>query len=90
VLGLDGLRSNTPPTLLVDGYLLRDPVPVRMMDIVDVAAFSQLLADLRPVLLTLDTQARVSSGALTISQGPRRYGWGTGASHSPMTGYTPR
>ena len=39
------------------------PVPVRMMDSVEVAAFTQLLEDLRPVLLILDTQARVTVGA---------------------------
>jgi hypothetical protein len=34
-----------------------------MMETVDVAAFGQLLADLKPVLIVLDTQARVTVGA---------------------------
>ena len=39
------------------------PVPVQMMESVDVAAFAQLLAELQPALLILDTQARVTVGA---------------------------
>jgi AAA domain len=39
------------------------PVPIRMMEIVDVAAFGQLITDVQPVLVILDTQARVTVGA---------------------------
>jgi hypothetical protein len=39
------------------------PVPVQMLGNVDVAAFGQLLVDLQPTLLILDTQARVTVGA---------------------------
>ena len=39
------------------------PVPVQMMRRVDVAAFRRLLAELKPVLVILDTQARVTVGA---------------------------
>lgn len=39
------------------------PVPVQLLQGVDVAAFTQLLGDLRPDLAILDTQARVTVGA---------------------------
>ncbi len=39
------------------------PVPVQMMDSNDIAAFKLLLADHNPVLIVLDTQARVTVGA---------------------------
>ena len=39
------------------------PVPVQLLEPVDVQAFSQVLADLTPALVIIDTQARVTVGA---------------------------
>jgi hypothetical protein len=39
------------------------PVPVQMMEPIDVAAFGLVLAALQPILVVLDTQARVTVGA---------------------------
>ncbi|MEV6912814.1 AAA family ATPase [Amycolatopsis sp. NPDC051071] len=39
------------------------PVPVQMLQSLDVAAFTRLLADLRPVLVIIDTQSKVTLGA---------------------------
>lgn len=39
------------------------PVAVQMMETIDVAAFGQLLAEIKPALVILDTQARVTVGA---------------------------
>jgi AAA domain len=39
------------------------PVPLRLMESLDVAAFAQLLTELQPSLVVVDTQARVTVGA---------------------------
>ena len=39
------------------------PVPVQLLEPVDVQAFTQVLADLTPALVIIDTQARVTVGA---------------------------
>jgi predicted transcriptional regulator len=45
------------------GNVMFLPVPVQMMESIDAAAFAQLLGDLQPSLVILDTQARVTVGA---------------------------
>ena len=52
------LDEGTPE---VDGLAFL-PVPVSLADPLDVSAVSVLLADLRPVLVIIDTQARVTLG----------------------------
>ncbi|MGH3499767.1 MAG: AAA family ATPase [Nocardioidaceae bacterium] len=46
----------------VEGVLFL-PTPVQMLDDIDGPAFATLLADLRPSMVVLDTQARVTVGA---------------------------
>ncbi|MGH4012200.1 MAG: AAA family ATPase [Pseudonocardiaceae bacterium] len=47
----------------VERQVLFLPVPVQLLQGVDVGAFTQLLGDLKPDLAILDTQARVTVGA---------------------------
>jgi hypothetical protein len=65
--GASGITQRIDAWTLANGReadnVLYLPVPVQMMETVDVAAFGQLLADLRPILVVLDTQARVTVGA---------------------------
>jgi hypothetical protein len=65
--GASGIAARVDAWSLANGRPAENivflPVPVRMMETVDVAAFGQLIADLGPVLVVLDTQARVTVGA---------------------------
>jgi hypothetical protein len=65
--GASGIALRVDAWVLANGRpaenVLFLPVPVQMMEPVDVAAFAQLLTDLHPILVILDTQARVTVGA---------------------------
>lgn len=65
--GASGLALRVDAWALANGRSVENvvflPVPVQMMKPVDVAAFGQLLAELDPVLVIIDTQARVTVGA---------------------------
>lgn len=65
--GVSGLGRRVDAWSLANGTPVDNvrflPVAVQLMESLDVAALSQLLADLRPALVILDTQARVTVGA---------------------------
>ncbi|MFD3399435.1 AAA family ATPase [Kribbella sp. NPDC058693] len=65
--GASGLGRRVEAWSLANGTAVDQvaflPVPVHLMTSLDVSAFSQLLAELRPLLVILDTQARVTTGA---------------------------
>ena len=65
--GASGLAQRVDAWMLAHGRnadnVLFLPIPIRMMESVDIAAFAALLAELQPVLVVLDTQARVTVGA---------------------------
>jgi hypothetical protein len=65
--GVAGLSKRVDAWSLAHGQTIEQirflPVPVQMLDPVDVAAFTQLLGDWPADLVVLDTQARVTVGA---------------------------
>ena len=65
--GASGLASRVDAWALANGRIPENviflPFAVKMMENLDVAAFGQLLSEIQPGLVILDTQARVTVGA---------------------------